>query len=47
MFKPADYPDHAYEATRDQQILVARRILAAVGPSSWGCGPKVGLEQGD
>lgn len=35
---------HAYEATREQQIEVAKRWLARTSPSQWPvCGPRVGL----
>lgn len=43
-FKPDGYPDAAYQATREQQIAVAKRVLAAQGVRAWpNCGPKVGL----
>ena len=33
-----------YQATREQQIVVAQRILAVNGPSAWPvCGPRAGL----
>ncbi|MEP6649894.1 MAG: transglycosylase family protein [Lapillicoccus sp.] len=33
-----------YQATREQQIIVAQRILAVNGPSAWPvCGPRAGL----
>lgn len=33
-----------YQATREQQIVVAQRILAANGPTAWPvCGPRAGL----
>ena len=38
------YAPHAWGATREQQIEVARRILADQGPQAWPiCGPRVGL----
>jgi hypothetical protein len=36
-FKPAGYPEHAYEATPYQQIVVAERIRARYGYTGWGC----------
>jgi hypothetical protein len=42
-YRPAGYPDHAYLATRVQQINVGRRVLAAVGPNAWGCAGIAGL----
>lgn len=43
--KPSGYPDHAYEATREQQISVAEKVLSE---SSWAqqwpaCSLKLGL----
>ena len=43
-YKPAGYPNHAYQATRDQQILVGERVLAAQGWGAWPvCSRKVGV----
>lgn len=43
-YKPADYPENAWDATRAQQITVAKRVLADQGVSAWPrCGPRVGL----
>lgn len=41
------YPPVAWQATRDQQIAVGRRVLAAVGPGAWGCAGTAGLAYGD
>ena len=41
------YPFAAWQATRDQQIAVGRRVLAAVGPGAWGCAGTAGLAYGD
>ncbi len=42
--KPAGYPNHAYQATRTQQILVAKRVLADQGWAAWpACSRKLGL----
>lgn len=43
--KPAGYPDHAYQATREQQIAVAEKVLSE---STWAqqwpaCSLKLGL----
>lgn len=41
------YPDRADHATREQQIRVAERVLAAQGPGAWPvCGPRAGLARG-
>ncbi len=45
-YRPAGYPEHAYQATRVEQINVGRRVLAAAGPSAWGCGDTAGLYAG-
>jgi hypothetical protein len=45
-YRPAGYPEHAYQATRVQQINVGRRVLADVGPSAWGCASVAGLYAG-
>jgi murein DD-endopeptidase MepM/ murein hydrolase activator NlpD len=38
------YPERAYEATRDQQIAVARRVLASQGWQAWPvCSRRLGL----
>lgn len=43
-FKPADYPERAFAASREQQILVAERVQAAQGWGAWPvCSKKVGL----
>ncbi len=36
-FKPAGYPDDAYQATPWQQTVVERRIRARYGWAGWGC----------
>lgn len=42
-FRPADFPDAAYLASREQQIAVAHRVLAAQGWGAWPvCSRKVG-----
>lgn len=39
-----DYAQHAYDATAEEQVTVARKLLKADGPGPWPvCGPKVGL----
>ena len=45
-YRPSGYPEHAYQASRVQQINVGRRVLAAVGPSAWGCAGVAGLTAG-
>lgn len=46
-YKPAGYPQQAYQATKAQQITVAERVLAAQGPGAWPvCGPRAGLARG-
>ena len=43
-FKPAGYPEAAYEASREQQILVAEKVLAQQGWKAWPvCSRKIGL----
>ncbi len=43
-YKPAGYPNHAYDASRDQQILVAERVLADQGWGAWPvCSRKIGV----
>lgn len=43
-YKPAGYPEAAYQASRDQQILVAERVLAQQGWAAWpACSRKLGL----
>lgn len=43
-YRPARYPDHAYEATPAEQIRVARRVLAAQGWNAWpACSAALGL----
>lgn len=42
--KPAGYPDAAYQASREQQIVVAERVLASQGWSAWpACASELGL----
>jgi murein DD-endopeptidase MepM/ murein hydrolase activator NlpD len=41
-----DYASRADQATKDQQIAVAEKVLAGQGPGAWPvCGPKAGLTQ--
>lgn len=43
-FKLDGYPQYAYDATREQQIAVAERVLAAQGWNAWPtCARKLGL----
>lgn len=43
-FKPDGYPAYAYDATREQQIVVAERVLAAQTFRAWPvCSQKLGL----
>lgn len=43
-YAPADFPPYAYQATREQQILVAERVLADQGARAWPvCSRKVGM----
>lgn len=42
--KPAGYPDAAYQASREQQIAVAERVLARQGWGAWpACASELGL----
>ena len=42
--KPDGYPQYAYDATREQQIVVAERVLEAQGWRAWPvCSRKLGL----
>lgn len=42
------YAPQAWEATPLEQLVVARRVLAAQGVGAWPvCGPRVGLARGD
>ena len=42
--KPEGYPQYAYDATREQQIAVAERVLEAQGWRAWPvCSRKLGL----
>ena len=43
-FGGTQYSALPYQATREQQIAVAQRILATNGPTAWPvCGPRAGL----
>ncbi len=43
-YKPRGYPSAAYHASREQQILVAERVLARQGWGAWpSCSRKLGL----
>lgn len=43
-YKPRRYPDAAYQASRRQQILVAKRVAARQGWSAWpACARQLGL----
>lgn len=43
-YRLSGMPAHAYDATPDQQIAVAERVLAAQGVRAWPvCGPRIGL----
>lgn len=43
-FRPDDYPAFASEATREQQIVVAERVLAQQGWGAWpACSARLGL----
>jgi len=43
-FGGTQYSNLPYQATREQQIAVAQRILATNGPTAWPvCGPRAGL----
>lgn len=42
--KPSGYPDHAYQATREQQIAVGERVRARQGWGAWpACASELGL----
>ena len=36
-YKPAGYPDEAYQASSWQQYVVARNVARSVGFGAWGC----------
>ncbi|MBW3578183.1 MAG: transglycosylase family protein [Actinobacteria bacterium] len=43
-FKPSGYPDAAYNASRQQQIAVAKRVLARQGWEAWPvCSRQIGV----
>lgn len=43
-YRPGDFPPRAHMATREQQILVAERVLAEQGWAAWPtCSRKLGL----
>lgn len=43
-FKPSGYPAHAWQATREQQIVVGERVQEAQGWGAWPvCSRKIGL----
>lgn len=43
-FKDSHFPDAAYNATKEQQIIVAERVLKAQGWKAWpACSRKLGL----
>ena len=43
-YKPAGYPAYAWQASREQQIVVAERVLAAAGWSQWPvCSRRIGV----
>lgn len=43
-YRPESYPSAAYEATREQQIAVAERVLADQGWAAWpACSRRLGL----
>ena len=42
-FGGREFAPNAGQATREQQIVVAERIRAAVGLGAWGCARKLGL----
>jgi Transglycosylase-like domain len=43
-YRLPDDPEHAWEATREQQIAVARRVLAEQGWQAWPvCSRRLGL----
>jgi hypothetical protein len=39
----SEFAPNAGQATREQQIIVAERIRAAVGLGAWGCAKRLGL----
>lgn len=42
--KPAGYPEYAYQATREQQIVVGERVQASQGWAAWPrCSREIGL----
>ena len=42
--KPSGYPDYAWQASRDQQIVVGKQVQAAQGWGAWPhCSRKLGL----
>ena len=42
--KPSGYPEYAWQASRDQQIVVGKRVQAAQGWGAWpACSRKLGL----
>lgn len=43
-FRPSSYPSDAFQASREQQILVAERVLASQGWGAWpACSRRLGL----
>lgn len=43
-YAPDGYPTYAWQATREQQIAVAKRVLASQGWGAWpACSSKLGL----
>lgn len=43
-FKPSGYPDLAHQASREQQIVVAERVLDAQGWGAWpACSARLGI----
>ena len=43
-YRPDGYPDAAYDATREEQIVVAERVLAEQGWRAWpACSRELGL----
>lgn len=43
-FRPDGFPDHAYDATPSQQVVVAERVLDVQGWKAWPvCSRKLGL----
>ncbi|MGW2601630.1 transglycosylase family protein [Streptomyces klenkii] len=37
------YAPYAHQATKQQQILIAEKVLKGQGPGAWGCAPGTGL----